>query len=54
MNKIEESVTSFLDVFLNNARDDNFLLIKYGNYSINEDEFDGEVFNWILQYLRYM
>ena len=45
---------SFLVHFLANHRDDNFISIKHGNYSVQRNEIVGEVVDWTMQYLQYM
>ena len=47
-------LASFLDHFLSNHRDDNFLSVKHGNYSVRPEEMVGEAVDWTLQYLHYM
>lgn len=49
-----QQLDKFLDDFVANHRDDNFLSIKYGNYFVNHHEFAGEVVDWTIQYLQYM
>ncbi|TRY71113.1 hypothetical protein TCAL_02396, partial [Tigriopus californicus] len=49
-----QSLDEFLAHFLSNHRDENFLSVKQGNYTITEAEFVGEVADWIQQYLQYM
>jgi hypothetical protein len=45
---------SFLVHFLSNHRDDNFLSLKHGNYTVQKNEIVGEVVDWTMQYLQYM
>lgn len=45
---------SFLDHFLSNHRDDNFISVKHGNYFVSKNEIVGEVVDWTMQYLQYM
>ncbi len=45
---------SFLEHFLRNHRDDNFLSVKHGNYSVTSEEAPAEAVDWIMQYLHYM
>lgn len=49
-----QQLDKFLDNFVANHRDDNWLSIKYGNYFVNHHEFSGEVVDWTIQYLQYM
>ncbi len=44
----------FLRNFQENDREDNFLSIRAGNYSITLEEASNEIVNWTLQYLQYM
>ena len=48
------SLDAFLIHFLRNHRDDNFLSIKHGNYTVTSDEAVGEIVDWTMQYLQYM
>ena len=45
---------SFLVHFLSNHRDDNFISVKHGNYTVQKNEIVGEVVDWTIQYLQYM
>ena len=47
-------LSEFLVHFFRAHRDDNFVAIKHGNYSLKPDEFEGEVIDWTMQYLEYM
>lgn len=49
-----QTLEEFLEHFLSNHRDENFLSVKQGNYTITEREFVGEVADWTQQYLQYM
>lgn len=49
-----ETLEEFLDHFLTNYRDDDFLSVKHGNYTVTSDEVVGEVVDWTMQYLQYM
>ena len=35
-------------------REDNFLAVKHGNYTVDMDEIMGEALDWTMQYLQYM
>ena len=35
-------------------REDNFLAVKHGNYTVDRDEIMGEALDWTIQYLQYM
>ena len=48
------TLDEFLNHFLMNHRDDNFLAIKAGNYGIGRDTAANEVVDWTLQYLQWM
>ena len=48
------TLEAFLVHFLANHRDDHFLALKYGNYTVHQDEIVGEVVDWTMQYLQYM
>ena len=48
------SLDAFLIHFLRNHRDDNFLSIKHGNYTVTGEEAIGEIVDWTMQYLQYM
>lgn len=48
------SLDSFLIHFLRNHRDDNFLSVKHGNYTVTSEEAIGEIVDWTMQYLQYM
>ena len=48
------SLNTFLIHFLRNHRDDNFLSIKHGNYTVTSEEAIGEIVDWTMQYLQYM
>ena len=48
------SLDNFLIHFLRNHRDDNFLSVKHGNYTVTSDEAIGEIVDWTMQYLQYM
>ena len=50
----EMSLDAFLIHFLRNHRDDNFLSIKHGNYTVTSEEAIGEIVDWTMQYLEYM
>ena len=45
---------AFLIHFLRNHRDDNFLSVKHGNYTVTSEEAIGEIVDWTMQYLQYM
>ena len=47
-------LNEFLIHFLRNHRDDNFLSVKHGNYTVTSDEAIGEIVDWTMQYLQYM
>ncbi len=47
-------LNQFLKSFQENDREDNFLSIKAGNYSITLEEASNEIVDWTLQYLQYM
>jgi hypothetical protein len=49
-----ENLPQFLDHFLANHRDDNFIAVKHGNYTVQKYEIVGEVVDWTMQYLQYM
>ena len=49
-----EDLPQFLDHFLSNHRDDNFIAVKHGNYTVQKYEIVGEVVDWTMQYLQYM
>ena len=48
------SLNEFLIHFLRNHRDDNFLSVKHGNYTVTSEEAIGEIVDWTMQYLQYM
>ena len=48
------SLDDFLIHFLRNHRDDNFLSVKHGNYTVTSEEAIGEIVDWTMQYLQYM
>ena len=48
------SLDTFLIHFLRNHRDDNFLSVKHGNYTVTSEEAVGEIVDWTIQYLQYM
>ena len=48
------TIDEFLEHFAYAHRDDNFVAIKHGNYSVNAQELEGEVVDWTMQYLEYM
>ncbi len=48
------NLQEFLEHFANAHRDDNFLAVKYGNYSVEQNEIPGELVDWTIQYLQYM
>ena len=48
------SLDAFLIHFLRNHRDDNFLSVKHGNYTVTSEEAVGEIVDWTMQYLQYM
>ena len=48
------TLDKFLDHFLTNHRDDNFLSIKHGNYTVAQEDAIGEVVDWTMQYLEWM
>ena len=48
------NLDQFLNHFLANHRDDNFLAIKYGNYSVGKQDAANEVIDWTMQYLQWM
>lgn len=48
------SLDTFLIHFLRNHRDDNFLSVKHGNYTVTSEEAVGEIVDWTMQYLQYM
>ena len=48
------SLDNFLIHFLRNHRDDNFLSVKHGNYTVTSEEAIGEIVDWTMQYLQYM
>ena len=50
----EMSLETFLIHFLRNHRDDNFLSVKHGNYTVTSEEAIGEIVDWTMQYLQYM
>ena len=54
MEEINQQLVEFLDRFIENHREDNFLSVTYGNYTVYEDEVPGEVVDWTLQLLHYM
>jgi len=47
-------LASFLDHFLSNHREDNFLSVKHGNYTVSLEEAPAEIVDWTTQYLQYM
>ena len=49
-----QTLAEFLDHFLKNHREDNFLSVKHGNYSVCPGEFTGDTVDWTMQYLQYM
>ena len=49
-----KDLPQFLDQFLANHRDDNFIAVKHGNYTVQNNEIVGEVVDWTMQYLQYM
>lgn len=50
-----KTVSEFLTRFVTTHRDDDFLSIKYGCYTVQgEEEAVGEIVDWTLQYLHYM
>ena len=48
------TLLEFLDHFLANHREDNFLSVKHGNYTVAAGEVEGEAADWVMQYLQYM
>ena len=48
------NLDEFLNHFLSNHRDDNFLAIKAGNYSVGRADAANEVVDWTIQYLQWM
>ena len=53
-NEDKMSLDEFLIHFLRNHRDDNFLSVKHGNYTVTSEEAIGEIVDWTMQYLQYM
>ena len=53
-NEDRMSLNEFLIHFLRNHRDDNFLSVKHGNYTVTSEEAIGEIVDWTMQYLQYM
>ena len=53
-NEDKMSLNEFLIHFLRNHRDDNFLSVKHGNYTVTSEEAIGEIVDWTMQYLQYM
>ena len=51
---LPKTLSEFLDFFLATHRDDNFLAVKHGNYTVDRDEIMGEAMDWTMQYLQYM
>lgn len=49
-----KNLEEFLDFFVKNHREDNFIVVKYGNYDVKEDEIIAEAADWTSQYLQYM
>ena len=41
-------------LFCRSHREDNFLAVKHGNYTVDLDEIMGEALDWTMQYLQYM
>ena len=41
-------------LFCRTHREDNFLAVKHGNYTVDMDEIMGEALDWTMQYLQYM
>ena len=54
INEDRMSLNEFLIHFLRNHRDDNFLSVKHGNYTVTSEEAIGEIVDWTMQYLQYM
>lgn len=52
--ELEATLDLFLDHFLKNHRDDNFLAIKHGTYTVSREDAVGEVVDWTMQYLEWM
>jgi protein phosphatase 1E len=48
------SLEDFLVHFFQATRDDDFLTIKHGNYTVKPEEIVGEYVDWTMQYLEYM
>lgn len=51
---VPTNLEEFLEHFYKAHREDNFVAIKHGNYSVRPQELEGEVVDWTLQYLGYM
>ena len=51
---VPQTLDQFLNHFLANHRDDNFLAIKAGNYGVDKEFAANEVIDWTLQYLEWM
>jgi hypothetical protein len=49
-----KDLDEFLAHFLSNHRNDNFIAVKHGNYTVHKHEIVGEVVDWTMQYLQYM
>ena len=49
-----QTLGEFLDFFLATHREDNFLAVKHGNYTVSREEIMGEALDWTMQYLQYM
>ena len=49
-----EMVRKYFESFFRTHREDNFLAVKHGNYTVDRDEIMGEALDWTMQYLQYM
>ena len=45
---------TFVSHVLHSHREDNFLVVKHGNYRVTEEEAPAEIVDWTMQYLKYM
>ncbi len=50
----KSALLAFLEHVEREHRDDNFLSVKHGNYTVTTDEAPAEIIDWALQYLQYM
>ena len=53
-NTVDDLNKKTFGIFYRTNREDNFLAVKHGNYTVDRDEIMGEALDWTMQYLQYM